>query len=75
MASNRFLLALIGRRFPAVFDVIPRGPLGRLRQNRLDQVALNPQPRPPLELGAAIAGEFVQTAWFAARFGLDQGIA
>jgi hypothetical protein len=31
------LLAIIGRRFPAMYDVIPRGPLSRFLE-----VALNP---------------------------------
>ena len=62
------LLAIIGRRFPAIYDVIPRGPQGRLAA-----VALNPQPLPPAELGAALAAEFIQAAWFTERFGLDVG--
>jgi hypothetical protein len=62
------LLAIIGRRFPAIYDVIPRGPQGRLAE-----VALNPQPLPPHELGAALAAEFIRTAWLADRFGLDLG--
>jgi hypothetical protein len=66
MSIDRQVLAIIGRRFPAVFDLIPRG---------LSQVALNPQPLPPHELGAAIAAEFVHTAWLADRFGLDLGLA
>jgi hypothetical protein len=66
------LLAIIGRRFPAIYDVIPRGPLSRFLE-----VALNPQPLPPEppphELGAALAAEFIRTAWLADRFGLDLG--
>jgi len=67
------LLAIIGRRLPAVYDVIPRGPLSRFLE-----VALNPQPLPPVDppphaLGAALAAEFIQTAWVADRFGLDIG--
>ena len=61
------LLAIIGRRFPAIYDVIPRGPLSRFLE-----VALNPQPLPPdpppNELGAALAAEFIRTAWLADRF-------
>jgi hypothetical protein len=64
------LLAIIGRRIPAVYDVIPRGPQGRLAE-----VALNPQPLPPQELGAAIATEFARSVWMADRFGLDPGLA
>ena len=67
---NRRLLALIGRRFPAIYDVIPRGPLGRL-----SLVALNPQPLPPHELGAAVASEFIHAAWMAERLGLDPALA
>lgn len=67
---NRRLLALIGRRFPAVYDVIPRGP-----QGLLSRVALNPQPLPPHELGAALANEFVHAAWTAERLGLDPALA
>ena len=75
MAIDRRLLAIIGRRIPAIYDVIPRGPLSSLSRVRFSEVALNPQPLPPHELGAAIAGEFVHTAWLADRFGLDLGLA
>jgi hypothetical protein len=75
MAISRRLLALIGRRHPAIFDIIPHGPLvGPVWGDRGSAVALNPQPLPPRELGAAMAVEFIRTAWFADRFGLDQGI-
>jgi hypothetical protein len=70
MVIHRRLLAIIGRRLPAIYDVIPRGPL-----SRFSAVALNPQPLPPHELGAAVAAEFVHTAWLADRFGLDLGRA
>lgn len=75
MAIDRRLLAIIGRRIPAIYDVIPRGPLSSLSRVRFSEVALNPQPLPPHELGAAIAGEFVHTAWLADRFGLDLDLA
>jgi hypothetical protein len=68
MPIDRQLLAILGRRRPAIYDIIPRGPL-----SPVSEVALNPQPLPPHELGAAIAAEFVNTAWHADRFGLDQG--
>jgi len=70
MNISRQLLAIIGKRLPAIYDVIPHGP-----QGRFSEVALNPQPLPPLQLGAAVAAEFVHTAWFAERFGLDMGVA
>lgn len=70
MLIDRRLLSIIGRRFPAIYDVIPRGPLGRL-----SWVALNPQPLPPAELGAALAAEFIHSAWLGERSGGDQSIA
>ncbi|RUU11064.1 hypothetical protein EOD23_11545 [Mesorhizobium sp. USDA-HM6] len=66
MQLNKKLLAIIGKRFPAIYDVIPHGPQGQLMR-----VALNPQPLPPHELGAAVADEFVRYAWVAERGGLD----
>jgi len=66
MQLSKKLLAIIGKRIPAFYDVIPHGP-----QWRLAQIALNPQPLPPHELGAAIADEFVRYAWGAERGGLD----
>lgn len=69
MTINRHLLAIIGRRLPAIYDIIPHGP-----QSRLSRIALNPQPLPPHEMGAAIAAEFAHTAWLAGRFGLDVGV-
>ncbi len=71
MPIDRRLLAIIGRRLPApaVFDVIPRGPLSRFLE-----VSLNPQPLPPHELGAVVAAEFVHTAWLGDRFGLDPAL-
>jgi hypothetical protein len=66
MAISRKLLSIIGRRYPAVYDLIPRGPL-----SRFSAIALNPQPLPPYALGAAIATEFVQTSWLTDRFGFD----
>jgi hypothetical protein len=68
MSIDRRLLAIIGRRSPVIYDIIPRGPL-----SRVSGVALNPQPLPPHELGGAIAAEFVNTAWHADRFGADLG--
>ena len=69
MVINRRLLTIIGNRRPGAFDAIfPHGPL-----NHLSKVALNPQPLPPHELGAAVASEFTHAAWLADRFGLDLG--
>lgn len=70
---NSRLLAIIGRRFPAIYDVIiPRfGPQPETWISRFSHVALNPQPLPPHELGAAIAAEFIRAVWMADRFGLD----
>jgi hypothetical protein len=67
MKLSRKLLSIIGRRNPAVFDaVFPHGPAVKV-------AALNPQPIPPQELGAALAAEFTRAAWFSSRMGLDAG--
>jgi hypothetical protein len=73
MFIDRRILAILGARHPAIFDIGPRGPLSLTVQGRYSE--LNPQPLPPHELGAAIAAEFAHTAWQADRFGLDPGIA
>ncbi|CAM3645730.1 hypothetical protein [Roseateles saccharophilus] len=69
------LLALIGRRLPAIFDVIPRGPQAVAGlQDRLAELAINPQPLPPgppERLGAALAQEFAHMAWVADRLGAN----
>ncbi|QOL47928.1 hypothetical protein [Massilia litorea] len=67
MSIDRRILAILGARLPAIFDLIPRGPLSL--------AALNAQLLPAHELGAAIAAEFAHTAWQADRFGLDPAIA
>lgn len=66
MKLNAKLLAIIGKRIPAIYDVIPRGPLASL-----SYAALNPQPLPPGHLGAAVAAEFIRSAWLVERGGLD----
>ncbi|MCG7505220.1 hypothetical protein [Mesorhizobium retamae] len=66
MKLNAKLLAIIGKRIPAIYDVIPRGP-----QGWISQVALNPQPLPPGHLGAALATDFIRSAWLADRGSLD----
>lgn len=76
MNIDRRLLAIIGRRLPAIYDVIPRGPQGGIASDRWVEVMLNPQPlppQPPDQLGAAVAAEFIHTAWLASRLGIDQG--
>lgn len=80
MQIHSKLLAIIGKRIPAIYDVIPRGPLRGAFQlaarSQLEQeVELNPQPLPPLELGAAVADEFIRNVAFAGRYKLDAGIA
>lgn len=78
MEIDRRLLAIIGRRLPAIYDVIPRGPQRHFWQSRFSEVALNPQPlppHPPEELGAAVAAEVIQLAWLADRMGNSRGLA
>jgi len=70
MPSDRQLLAIIGKRYPAFWDAkFPHGPASL---NHSAEVMLNPQPLPPYALGSAVATEFIRTAWLAERFGLDQ---
>jgi hypothetical protein len=87
MDINHRLLSIIGRRIPAIFDIIPRGPQGGEARKRSSWAALNPQPLPPgppsewgfaalnpqplppLELGAAVAAEFIQLSSVAHRLG------
>ncbi|GAA2164809.1 hypothetical protein [Pedococcus bigeumensis] len=84
MQLDRALLAFIGRRFPAIFDVIPRGPQSRLGPGASvslnpqpippgagDYVSLNPQPLPPRELGAQVAADLLHLSWVAARLRID----
>ncbi len=74
MTSEQRLLALIGKRLPAIFDVIPRGPQGLALQDRVSAVALNPQPLPPAPaemVGAALAQEFARMAFVSDRLGLN----
>ena len=84
MQLDRALLAFIGRRFPAIFDVIPRGPQSMvgpgasvslnpqpIPPGRGDRVALNPQPLPPRELGARVAADLVHLSWVASRLRID----
>jgi hypothetical protein len=67
MKLSRKLLSIIGRRNPAIYDAeFPHGPV-------VNVAALNPQPLPPEELGAALAAEFTRAAWFSTRMGLDAG--
>lgn len=70
MNLDQRLLALIGRRLPAIYDVIPRGPQATVGlQSRGAEVAINPQPLPPELLGVALAQEFARMAWTADRLG------
>lgn len=65
---NKNLLGIIGRRFPAIYDLIRIGP-----ENRYSIAALNPQPLPPHEIGIALAAEFIRGAFLADRLGIDPG--
>lgn len=74
MAISKDFLKIIARFNPAILDaVFPHGPVFRA-SSRFSEVALNPQPLPPHEIGALIAAEFVQAIYFANRFGLDQEV-
>lgn len=73
MAIDRRLLSIIGRRFPAIFDVIPRGPQISSFQDCISEVALNPQRLPPHELGETIIAELIRNVWLADHYVLDHG--
>lgn len=78
MLTARQLLSIIGRRIPAIYDAVPPRQSGHLHpviQHPSDWAALNPQPLPPLQLGAAFAGEIIDSARLAHRFGLDMRAA
>jgi hypothetical protein len=71
------LLARMGRINPAIFDVIPRGPLGAFRAlSAGEAVELNPQPIPPgveLQFAAArVANEIALAAVAAEAAGNDE---
>lgn len=77
---SKQLLAFIGRRIPAIYDVIPRGPLRVVHvagatalARRGEEVELNPQPLPPLEAGALAATEILRLGWFAEQLGVKAG--
>ncbi len=59
-------LALIIALNPKAADVIPRGP--QLVADRISEVALNPQPLPPVAIGARLMQEVVR-AGIAGGFG------
>ena len=67
MVINRKLLSIIGKKFPAIYDVNP--PHGPLVHG--SWAALNPQPLPPLQIGAAMAIECLRFVWIGERTGLD----
>jgi len=67
MALNTSLIAIIARRHPQIWEIVGGGPAGPGGfRTRADQVALNPQPLPPLpaafRYGAAVGRQVVQTA-------------
>lgn len=78
MLNAHQLLSIIGARIPNIYDVIPPRyfeQLARRGHHAAEYAALNPQPLPPMELGAAIAMEIIVNARTARRFGLDVGAA
>jgi hypothetical protein len=72
MTTNRKLLALIAARFPAIYDVIPRGPqFVNPAQSYAEQRGLNPQPLPPRAIGELVANEIVRLSWTAQQLGVE----
>ena len=67
MRINRILLSIILDRFPEAADAIwPHGPRF---VNRFEEVALNPQPLPPVDLGIRFGRSLVQLAFVAEKTG------
>lgn len=62
MELHNSLIAMLGRRYPQLWEVVGGGPGGGIR-TRADAVALNPQPLPPgCQYGAGVAQEVVRIA-------------
>jgi hypothetical protein len=59
MEINSYLLTIIARRVPAIWDVINQG----------SYVALNPQPLPPEAVGARVGVELARLAWTSEKLG------
>ncbi|MGH8191149.1 MAG: hypothetical protein ACREP2_06855 [Rhodanobacteraceae bacterium] len=73
-SRDLWLLTAIGQHFQTAHDAAlsNRGPTPQPWASKTYSLAaLNPQPLPPLELGAIVAVELVRTMWLADRFGLD----
>lgn len=78
MKLDRQLLSIIGRRLPAIVGAQARTSRAAFWRDRWSETALSPQPLPPEPpdlLGAAVAGEFIQTLWMAERFGAGSSAA
>ena len=63
---SKTVISIIGRRHPEIFDILGN-PVGPLLRNRFDEVALNPQPLPPLRVGILAGQEVVRLAFTATR--------
>lgn len=69
MSLDRRILALLGRRLPAIYDVFPSHGLREalnpqpIPPGTQGRSSLNPQPIPPLDLGAMVAGELLRLSW------------
>ena len=59
-------MSIIGRTHPEIFDILGN-PYGPLAHDRGQQVALNPQPLPPLSVGVLAGQELVRLAFTASR--------
>lgn len=67
------LLAILGQHLRTAHHARPQyGPLPDPWLRRGDGLAaLNPQPLPPIDIGALAATEFLRAAWLADRLGFD----
>lgn len=69
MDINRKLLTILIDRIPEAWDaIIPHGPRWA---SFLDEVALNPQPLPPVDAGVSFGRSLVQLAFMADKLGQE----
>lgn len=66
MALSKTAISIIGRRHPEIFDLFGN-PFGMSARIRGEEVALNPQPLPPLSIGILAGQELLRMAFTASR--------
>jgi hypothetical protein len=70
VALSKTAISIIGRTHPEIFDILGN-PFGAVLRDRGQEVALNPQPLPPLSIGILAGQEIVRLAFTATRLHID----